>query len=116
MLFVPANRPELAAKAPRSAPDLVVLDLEDAVPPLEKVAARDGLVDAVEAAGGAGTAVAVRVNPVGSDWFDDDLRALPVGVAAVVVPKLDTAEAARRRRARTTSSSEGVNAWWASAT
>lgn len=95
---MPANRPELAAKAPRSAPDLVVLDLEDAVPPLEKVAARDGLVDAVEAAGGAGTAVAVRVNPVGSDWFDDDLRALPVGVAAVVVPKLDTAEAAARAR------------------
>ena len=40
VLFVPGNRPELAAKAPRSAPDAVVLDLEDAVPPAAKAAAR----------------------------------------------------------------------------
>ena len=38
LLFVPGNRPELAAKAPRSAPDAVVLDLEDAVPPAAKAA------------------------------------------------------------------------------
>jgi hypothetical protein len=31
VLFAPANRPELAAKLPRSGPDAVVLDLEDAV-------------------------------------------------------------------------------------
>lgn len=94
MLFVPANRPDLAAKAPRSAPDLIVLDLEDAVPPQEKDAARLGLGDAVAAASGSGTPVAVRVNPVGSSWFDDDLGALPPEVVAVVVPKLDTADAA----------------------
>ena len=40
VLFVPANRPELAAKAVRSAPDVVVVDLEDAVPPEDKAGAR----------------------------------------------------------------------------
>ena len=40
MLFVPGNRPDLAAKAPRSGPDVVVLDLEDAVPPAAKADAR----------------------------------------------------------------------------
>lgn len=93
---MPANRPDLAAKAPRSGPDLVVLDLEDAVPPQEKAAARAGLPAATAAASEAGTSVAVRVNPVGSAWFDDDLGALPSDLAAVVVPKLDTADAAVR--------------------
>ena len=93
---MPANRPDLAAKAPRSGPDLVVLDLEDAVPPQEKDAARAGLPEAVAAVSGSGTPVAVRVNPVGSAWFDDDGRALSTGIAAVVVPKLDSAAAATR--------------------
>ncbi|MGD4069814.1 aldolase/citrate lyase family protein, partial [Xanthomonas citri pv. citri] len=37
VLFVPGNRPDMAAKAPRSAPDAVVIDLEDAVPAAAKV-------------------------------------------------------------------------------
>ncbi len=96
---MPANRPDLAAKAPRSQPDLIVLDLEDAVPPQEKAPARAGLRDAAASAGATGTPVAVRVNPVGSPWFDEDLAALPSGTAVVVVPKLDTAAAADEVRA-----------------
>jgi citrate lyase subunit beta / citryl-CoA lyase len=90
MLFVPANRPDMAAKAPRSAPDAVVLDLEDAVPPTAKSAARDSVREA--AAGLAGTVpVCVRVNPPGTAWFAEDVAALPSGLAAVVVPKLGSA-------------------------
>ncbi len=90
MLFVPANRPDMAAKAPRSAPDVVVLDLEDAVPPAAKAAARDSVREA--AAGLAGSVpVCVRVNPPGTGWFADDVAALPPGLAAVVVPKLGSA-------------------------
>lgn len=86
MLFVPGHRPDLAAKAPRSAPDVVVLDLEDAVPPAAKAEARAAVREA--AAGLTGrVAVCVRVNPPGSPWHDDDLAALPGGLAAVVVPK-----------------------------
>lgn len=89
MLFVPGNRPDLAAKAPRSAPDVVVLDLEDAVPSAAKHDARTAVVEA--AAGLAGVVpVCVRVNPPGTPWFADDVVALPDGIAAVVVPKLES--------------------------
>ncbi len=90
LLFVPGNRPELAAKAPRSAPDAVVLDLEDAVPPAAKDDARASVQRAAAELAGV-VPVCVRVNPPGTPWFADDAAALPDGLAAVVVPKLDSA-------------------------
>jgi citrate lyase subunit beta/citryl-CoA lyase len=91
VLFVPGNRPELAAKAPRSGPDAVVLDLEDAVPPAGKVEARAAVREAAASLSGV-VPVWVRVNPPGTRWFTDDAAALPAGLAAVVVPKLETAD------------------------
>jgi len=90
VLFVPGNRPELAAKAPRSGPDAVVLDLEDAVPPAAKAESRATVREAAAELAGV-VPVCVRVNPPGTPWFVDDVAALPDGLAAVVVPKLDTA-------------------------
>jgi citrate lyase subunit beta/citryl-CoA lyase len=90
VLFVPANRPELAAKAPRSAPGAVVLDLEDAVPPAAKVDARGSAARAAAELAGV-VPVCVRVNPPGTEWFADDVAALPPDLAAVVVPKLESA-------------------------
>jgi citrate lyase subunit beta / citryl-CoA lyase len=93
LLFAPANRPDLTAKLPRSGPDAVVLDLEDSVPPESKQEAREL---AVAAAAGlssspSGPAVLVRVNPVHSPWFADDVTgALGPGLAGVVVPKLSS--------------------------
>ena len=90
MLFVPGNRADLAAKAARSAPDVIVLDLEDAVPPAAKAQAR---ATVQEAAADLGTEVplCVRVNPPTTSWFMDDVAALPEGLLAVVVPKLESA-------------------------
>jgi citrate lyase subunit beta/citryl-CoA lyase len=89
MLFVPGNRADLAAKATRSAPDVIVLDLEDAVPPAAKAHAR---ATVQEAADDLGTEVplCVRVNPPTTSWFADDVAALPEGLLAVVVPKLES--------------------------
>ena len=44
-LFVPANRPDRFAKAVKSGADTVVIDLEDAVPPVEKPVARAALAE-----------------------------------------------------------------------
>jgi len=90
LLFVPGNRPDLAAKAPRSGPDAVVLDLEDAVPPAAKAEARTTAAQAVGELAGT-VPVCVRVNPPGTHWFAADVAALPAGLAAVVVPKLESA-------------------------
>ena len=42
-LFVPADRPERFDKALRAGADAVIVDLEDAVAPAAKPAARDAL-------------------------------------------------------------------------
>jgi citrate lyase subunit beta/citryl-CoA lyase len=92
VLFAPATRPEMIAKLPRSGPDAVVVDLEDAVPASDKDRARDLARAAVGALAAAGPAVLVRVNAVGTDLLVPDVAAvagLP-GLDGVVVPKLET--------------------------
>ena len=95
-LFVPGDRPELAPKALRRSPDLVVLDLEDAVPPAGKAAARDAVRASVAELAGR-VRVGVRVNPPGSEWFAGDAATVAGldGLDVVVVPKLDTPEQRR---------------------
>jgi citrate lyase subunit beta / citryl-CoA lyase len=98
LLFVPASRPDMVAKVPRWRPDVVVVDLEDAVAASDKDSARAGGVAAAEAVADHGT-VLVRVNPRGSQWFADDLAAVAgSGVHGVVLPKYESladAEAVR---------------------
>jgi citrate lyase subunit beta / citryl-CoA lyase len=92
MLFMPATRADMIAKIPRIAPDVAVADLEDAVPAGEKAAARPAAVTAIGALDPAARAtVLVRVNPVGTPWFADDVAAAAAsGAAGIVVPKLAT--------------------------
>jgi len=87
-LFTPADRPDRFAKALDSGADVVVLDLEDAIRPEAKGAARRNVVDF---AGRSGRGVLVRVNGPGTSWIDDDLSALAglVSVAGVMVPKAE---------------------------
>ena len=68
-LFVPGNRPERFAKALASGADALVLDLEDAVAPADKAAARQAIAQwAVRAALPAALPVGVRFSA--TDWVD----------------------------------------------
>src|SRR4029453_6080694 len=58
--------------APPSPADIVVLDIEDAVAPKDKSAARDNVVQWLNA----GNSDWVRVNGFGTPWWADDLRTL----------------------------------------
>jgi len=88
-LFVPGDRPERIAKAHASGADAVIVDLEDAVAPANKIAARDAVAGALDAA----APVVLRINGSDTAWFDDDARlAAHPGVAAVMLPKAATAE------------------------
>lgn len=90
LLFVPANQPAMIAKLPRFDPDVAVVDLEDAVAAADKLAARPVASSAIEALDGVGT-VLVRVNPIDSPWFADDLAmAARCAANGIVVPKLDS--------------------------
>lgn len=94
-LFVPANRPERYAKALASGADAVIIDLEDAVAPDAKAAARTQLAAGLGAMPAADRArVLVRINAGGTPWHEDDLllvgRLAKEGLGGVVLPKLET--------------------------
>jgi len=82
LIFVPANRPNMVQRAHGLAADVIVLDLEDSVPPAEKEAARSGLREAIASLKAAGRQVHVRVNHMETGLTRDDL-------AAAVCPELD---------------------------
>jgi len=95
LLFAPASKPDLLRKMPRSEPDGVALDLEDAVPPDGKVAAREHsrAVGAELAREHPELAVYVRVNPVTTAWFAADVRdGVAPEITGIVVPKLEAPE------------------------
>ncbi len=100
MLFAPGNRADLIAKLPRSAPDAVVIDLEDAIPgsaeakAAARPVARDAARDLIAAA--PHLAVFLRVNAPHSPYFADDLAVLTPELAGVVVPKLESAADVQR--------------------
>jgi (S)-citramalyl-CoA lyase len=90
MLFVPGNRPERFAKALASGADIVCIDLEDAVPADEKVAARDAALTA--AADDA--RLAIRINAVSTRAGLRDLLALAEASSRptlLFIPMVETA-------------------------
>jgi len=93
LLFVPGHRPERFDKALASGADGVIIDLEDAVAPPDKPAARDTVRIWLSSA----RPVILRINSADTPWFDDDLAlcGLP-GVAAVMLPKADSAATVAR--------------------
>ena len=89
VLFVPASNGRAIEKARTLACDAVILDLEDAVGPDDKVAAREVMASVIPAAGFTAPLVAVRVNGDDTDWARDDLRAAAAaGPDAVLIPKV----------------------------
>jgi citrate lyase subunit beta / citryl-CoA lyase len=95
-LFVPGIRPELFAKACAGEADAVSFDLEDAVPLARKAEARRAVAAFLSAQPqpAQGKSVVVRVNPVGTAAFEDDLATLlPLPVDLLNLPRVESAEA-----------------------
>ena len=93
VLYVPGDKPRAIDKARTLNPDAVILDLEDAVAPEHKEAARAHVRDALAARWP--VPVLVRVNGAGTPWEHDDRElALTAGAAGIVLPKVEEARAA----------------------
>ncbi len=91
VLFVPASNPRAIAKARGLNCDVIILDLEDAVAPDAKEAAREAACEAL-LEGGFRPRVGVRINPHDSDWGEADTRALAeVEPKLIVLPKVERA-------------------------
>ncbi|WP_309662542.1 CoA ester lyase [Sphingomonas sp.] len=83
LLFLPASNPRAIAKARASAADLVILDLEDAVRPEDKIAARAAAVEAVGSSWP--MPVAIRVNGTAAPEHADDLAAVTASNCDLVI-------------------------------
>ena len=91
VLYVPASNEKALAKIGQLACDAVIVDLEDAVVPGEKLAARARLAG-VFAARPSRCEMIVRINPLSGEWGNDDLAAaIACAPDAILLPKVDTA-------------------------
>jgi citrate lyase subunit beta/citryl-CoA lyase len=93
VLYMPGSNARAIEKA-RSLPvDGVILDLEDAVAPHAKEAARTHVAAAVRDGGFGHREVMIRLNGFDSPWFADDLdAAVAARPNAILVPKISTAD------------------------
>ncbi len=96
LLYVPANAPRFVGRAHERGADAIILDLEDAVAPAEKPAARAALAGAVPAVGRNGARVFVRINPDAALLEDDARAACQAGAYGLVVPKVRTPDTLAR--------------------
>ena len=99
-LFVPGDRPERFDKAFACGADAVVIDLEDAVAPGQKEAARLALVQWCASHPQRPAQLVVRINDDASAWFEADLAVLGVlGPCLAMLPKAEHPGQVERVRA-----------------
>jgi citrate lyase subunit beta/citryl-CoA lyase len=97
VLYMPGSNARALEKAKRLAADALIFDLEDAVAPDAKASARDQVCAAVRAGGYGPREIIVRVNSLITPWGQADLAAVAaVGVDAVLIPKVESADAVRQ--------------------
>ena len=97
VLFVPGSNARALEKARGLAADVLVFDLEDAVAPAAKPAARAAIAAALGQGGYGRRELALRVNGLATQWGRDDLvAAAKLPLDAVMLPKVESAEAVRR--------------------
>lgn len=96
VLYMPSSNERALEKAKDIACDALILDLEDAVAPDAKPAAREAAAAAAASGDYGRRTVTIRVNGIGTEWHAADLEAAAAaGPAAVVVPKVETADQVR---------------------
>src|ERR671926_1921423 len=94
-LSVPGSSEKMLAKGPTIAADMTFLDLEDAVSPLEKEAARPKVVDAIRNQDWGDRVLCVRVNAWDTEWTAFDVIEVVSGAGErldeIMLPKVQSA-------------------------
>ena len=92
-LYIPGSKERALEKAQTLATDAIIFDLEDAVAPDEKPAARALLVETLATANYGNRARIVRVNGLDTEWGADDIAAFAgAKIDALLIPKVSTPE------------------------
>jgi citrate lyase subunit beta/citryl-CoA lyase len=93
MLFLPGNAPNMIINGDSLGADSIILDLEDAVSPDEKDAARLLVRNAIAEMGFKGVEITVRINAIDTAYWKDDLDAIvPLKPDLIMPPKSSSAE------------------------
>lgn len=97
LLYVPGSSPRFLAKAHERGADAIIIDLEDAVAPNEKDAARETLARTVPMVGRGGAQVIVRINTHDEmTMLADASSACEAGAFALYIPKVSSPEILHR--------------------
>lgn len=92
LLFIPVHVDKFVDKAHTRGADAYILDLEDSVPLAQKAEARNKIASAAKKVSVNGASALVRINLVETLAKDDIEASIVEGVAALVIPKVETAE------------------------
>ena len=96
VLYMPGANERALEKAKTIDADALILDLEDSVSPDAKEDGRANVVAAVRSGEYGHRELAIRVNSIGTQWHDDDVKAASeAGPDAILVPKVESAEQVR---------------------
>lgn len=93
MLFLPGNTPNMLINGDMLGADSIILDLEDAVDPGQKDAARILVRNALKRRMYKKSEVIVRINPIESDYWEKDIEeTVPYGPALLMPAKVSSGE------------------------
>ena len=91
VLYIPASKERALDKARGLACDAIIFDLEDAVIPEEKTAARATLAEALKTGGYGARLKVIRINGFDTEWGRDDATAAAtMGADAILLPKVNS--------------------------
>jgi len=91
MLFVPGNNMRMINKAMTLDEDAVILDLEDAVPMLDKETARIFIRDSIEMLKSTGLDIFIRVNGLSTGLTADDIKCvIQKDLDGILLPKCES--------------------------
>lgn len=93
MLFIPGNNPNMISNATVLGADAIIFDLEDAVSPDQKDAARDLLYNALKTFDMGNITTIIRINSLDTPYWKIDLRTLlPIRPLMIMPPKVGNAD------------------------
>ncbi len=91
VLYIPGSKPRALDKARGLSADAIIFDLEDAVIPEEKIAARATLAEALAVGGYGARLKIIRINGLDTEWGMDDAKAAAtMGADAILLPKVNS--------------------------
>lgn len=100
VLYMPGSNARALEKGRTLAADAIIMDLEDAVAPDAKAEARANIKAAIASGGYGGRELIVRTNALSTAWGHADLvMAAGSGADAVLLPKVESADAVRQAEA-----------------